>query len=103
MHLFLALLASGWVMLTPPVDKDAKALSWRPLKEWSATQSFDTAKECEDEKERLRDQYTKVYTRLLKEKEGEGDAVSKAMFKDTIDYYMNIRCLPWDVYGPLLK
>ena len=61
MRCFTVLLACGWLLFTAPLGEDKKVQTQLPLSRWKHEQSFDTAKECEAEKE----QAGKVFRAML--------------------------------------
>ena len=51
------LLVIGWFLLLPPFASKDRIDEKRPLKEWDHDSSFDTAKECEDFRNRMSSKY----------------------------------------------
>lgn len=45
-----ALALVGWYLMLPPIQNDSWPNTDAPLSQWSIGGSFDTAKECQDEK-----------------------------------------------------
>jgi len=79
------LLATGWLLLLPPIVSKDTIDNKRPLREWDHDSSYDTAQECENFRARMSERYEKQGKQLHQ------------------DRFLFSRCIPSDIYPSLIK
>ena len=80
------LLLSGWFLMLPPLALKDHVDEKRPFREWEHDSSYDTAKACEEVRNRN--------WSINRERQGK---------KLLAERFMLARCIPSDLYPQLLK
>jgi hypothetical protein len=92
MRCFTVLLTCGWLLFTAPLDPNGKVRANLPLSDWKHEKSFDTAKECEAERESA----SKIFQAMLQWAKNENKPVTEHPGYSVYTPLALSRCIPSD-------